>query len=250
MTPPTRRLVVTVALAGTAAFVVWGLTGLPPFGGYRGPYGFRVNAVAVGETHATGIVSAVNFFYRGFDTVGEEYILFIAATGVATVLRRLRGEDEKETDPQEPDVPPTSEAVRMFTLALLGFVFVMGWFLASHAQTSPAGGFQGGVVSVTAVLMIYLAGQYLRMRRLSPIDLLDAVEAAGAGGFAAVGIGALATGAAYLADVLPLGNHLGAVNSSGTIVLISLLVGVEVTAAFLVIVSELLEQTLLVGGER
>ena len=28
-------------------------------------------------------------------------------------------------------------------------------------------------MSVSAVLMIYLAGQYLRSRRLSPIDLLD-----------------------------------------------------------------------------
>jgi len=40
------------------------------------------------------VVSAVNFEYRGFDTLGEEFILFIAATGVATVLRHLRDEHD------------------------------------------------------------------------------------------------------------------------------------------------------------
>ena len=35
------------------------------------------------QTNATGVVSAINFEYRGFDTVGEEFILFIAAAGVA-----------------------------------------------------------------------------------------------------------------------------------------------------------------------
>ena len=32
--------------------------------------------VAVAQTNATGVVSAVNFSYRGFDTVGEEFTLF------------------------------------------------------------------------------------------------------------------------------------------------------------------------------
>ena len=35
------------------------------------------------QTYATGTVSAINFDYRGFDTVGEEFILFAAAAGVS-----------------------------------------------------------------------------------------------------------------------------------------------------------------------
>ena len=82
-------------MAGLAAFYLWGLTGLPGFGNYPGPYGDIINRIAVAQTKATGVVSAVNFEYRGFDTVGEEFILFAAATGVATVLRHLRGEREQ-----------------------------------------------------------------------------------------------------------------------------------------------------------
>jgi len=64
------------------------------------------------------VVSAINFEYRGFDTVGEEFILFVAAAGVATVLRRLRGERERSAAGEAAgrDVPPTSSAVRMVAL--------------------------------------------------------------------------------------------------------------------------------------
>jgi multicomponent Na+:H+ antiporter subunit B len=94
-------------------------------------------------------VSAVNFEYRGFDTVGEEFILFAAAIGVATVLRHLRGERERvaRDEAMDRNVPPVSDAVRMVSLLLVGPTLLVGWYLASHAQTSPPGGFQGGVVN-------------------------------------------------------------------------------------------------------
>ena len=68
----------------------------------------------------------------------------------------------------------------------------------------------------------------------------------GAAGFAAVGVSAVAMGLPYLKNYLPLGQVPGAVSSSGTIALISLLVGIEVAAALVAIIGELLEQTLLV----
>lgn len=248
MSPRVRRWVFVVAAAGLVSFYLWGLLGLPGFGNYPGPYGDVLNALAVAQTKATAVVSAVNFDYRGFDTVGEEFILFAAATGVATVLRELRTEtDIPETDAQPGrPVAPTSDAVRMAGLGFIGPTVMTGWYLATHAQTSPAGGFQGGVVLATAFILLYLAGQLLVFHKVSPIAVTDAVEALGAAGFAAVGLVAMALGASYLTNVLPLGSTPGAVNSSGTIALISFLVGLEVAAAFTVIVSELLEQTLVV----
>jgi multicomponent Na+:H+ antiporter subunit B len=245
-----RIWIFLVAMAGLAAFYVWGLTGLPGFGNYPGPYGDIITHVAIMQTRATGVVSAVNFEYRGFDTVGEEFILFIAATGVATVLRHLRGEREDkaaaaaiEAIRQDP-----SEATRQGAVLFTGPVLVMGWFLGSHAQTDPSGGFQGGVILATAFIMIYLAGQFLVFRRLSPLAITDATEAAGAGGFVAIGLAAMLQGLPYLYNFLPLGSVPGAVSSSGTIALISFFVGIEVAAAFVLIVSELLEQTLLVSA--
>ena len=99
-------------------------------------------------------------------------------------------------------------------------------------------------------MLIYLGGQFLTFKRVSPVGITDAIEASAAGAFAAVGVAALALGLPYLANFLPLGATAGAVSSSGTIALISFFVGIEVAAAFAVMVSELLEQTLLVAARR
>jgi len=248
MTPRQRRWIFLVAGAGLVAFYLWGLLGLPGFGRYPGPYGPAILRVAVAQTNATGVVSAINFEYRGFDTVGEEFILFAAAAGVATVLRRLRGERDRPAVDEAVGryVPDTSSAVRMVALLFVGPVVLAGWWLASHAQTDPSGGFQGGVVLATAFVLIYLSGEFLVFKRFSPIDLTDVAEAVGAAGFAAVGVSAVAMGLPYLENYLPLGQVPGAVSSSGTIALISFFVGIEVAAAFILIVGELLDQTLLV----
>lgn len=250
MTPRFRRRACLVALGGFAAFVLWGLAGLPNFGAYHGPYGFIVSGITEPQTHATGVVSAVNFYFRGFDTLGEEFILFAAAVGVASVLRELRRSQpgSARQAAARTEVLRTSAGIRLLGLCLVGFLFVLGWWLTAHAQTDPSGGFQGGVVAVSGVIMVYLSGQYVTFRRVSPVALTDALESFGAGGFALVGLGTLAAGAYFLADVMPLGTSPGAVDSSGTIVTISCVVGIEVMAAFALIVSELLDQTFLVGG--
>lgn len=248
MTPRQRLVLFGVAMAGLAACYLWAFAGLPGFGHYPGPYGPAILRVAVAQTNATGVVSAINFDYRGFDTVGEEFILFTAAAGMAVVLRVLRGERERSPLDEAKDRggPPASGAVRMAALLLTGPTVLIGWWLASHAQANPSGGFQGGVVLATGFVLVYLSGEFIAFRRISPVDLLDAVEAVGAGGFAAIGVTAVALGFPYLYDFLPVGQVPGAVSSSGTIALISFFVGLEVAAAFTLIVGELLEQSLLV----
>jgi multicomponent Na+:H+ antiporter subunit B len=245
--PGTRLWLFAGGMAGLATFYLWGLEGLPGFGHYPGPYGNVVSKVAVRQAHATGLVSAVNFGYRGFDTLGEEFILFVAATGVATVLRRLRGErEEASAEEAKAELAETSEAVRMVAVLLVGPMVLFGWFLSSHAQTSPSGGFQGGVVLASAFVLVYLGGHFSTFRRLSPLAVVESAEALGAGSFAAIGVSALAFGLAYLSNILPLGHTPGAVDSSGTIALISFFVGIEVTAAFVLMVAEFLEQVFVI----
>jgi len=113
MTSRARRIAFLVAASVLGAFLVWGLSGLPRFGGGGGPYGALLNRVAVPERHATNVVAAVTFDYRGFDTLGEEFILFAAVIGVAILLRAMRGEAERlpEEAARGRRVPGTSNAV-------------------------------------------------------------------------------------------------------------------------------------------
>jgi len=245
VSPGTRRWVFLVAAAGFAALMLWGLSGLPPFGEYRGPYGDVLNAVAVGERRATNVVAAVTFDYRGVDTMGEEFILFAAVIGTAILLRAQR--DEEEQDPSETvegrSAPPTSSAVRVLGLALLGPIVLFGIYVVAHGHLSPGGGFQGGVVLATGALLVFLSGEYVTLRRVEPADLIDAAESAGAAGYVVIGLAGLLAGGAFLDNLLPLGEP-GALVSAGTMPLINLAVGLEVAGGFVLLLTEFLEQTL------
>jgi multicomponent Na+:H+ antiporter subunit B len=249
VTPRQRLCLFTVAIAGLVACYLWAFSGLPGFGHYPGPYGNVILKNAIAQTNATGVVSTINFEYRGFDTVGEEFILFAAAAGMSVVLRRLRGEHEDDASPYDeaakPRLPRTSGPLRVATLLLAGPLLLLGVWLATHAQANPSGGFQGGVVIATGLMAVYLSGEFLAFRRLRPVAVLDAAEAIGAGGFVLTGIAAVAQNLPFLDNFIPLGTVPGAVSSGGTIALISFCVGVEVAAAFVLIIGELLDQTLL-----
>jgi multicomponent Na+:H+ antiporter subunit B len=245
MTPVVRRRVFLAAAAVAGALLLWGLTGLPDFGNYQGPYGDVLNQVAVGERKATNVVAAVTFDYRGFDTMGEEYILFAAVVGVAILLRAQRDETEQPPDEDAADrhAPATSNAVRVLGLVLLGPVVLFGIYVIAHGHLSPGGGFQGGVVLATGALLVYLSGEYVTLRRVRPEVLIDLAESAGAAGYVAIGFLGVAAGATFLANVLPLGQP-GALVSSGMLPLINLTVGLEVAGGFVLLLSEFLEQTL------
>jgi multicomponent Na+:H+ antiporter subunit B len=251
MTPVIRRRAFVPAAAVVGALLVWGATGLPPTGVYRGPYGLVLNQVAVAERHATNVVAAVTFDYRGVDTMGEEFILFAAVIGVAILLRAMRGEAEYE--PQEAArgrrVPGTSNAVRVVGLALLGPIVLFGIYVVAHGHLTPGGGFQGGVVLATGALLVYLSGEYVTLRRVRPENSIDLAEALGAGGYVVVGLFGLVAGGSFLANTLPLGTA-GTLLSAGTIPVINLAVGLEVAAGFTLLLSEFLEQTLVLGPGR
>ncbi|MGH2734518.1 MAG: hydrogen gas-evolving membrane-bound hydrogenase subunit E, partial [Actinomycetota bacterium] len=148
MNPLVRRWIFLAGAAGLAGFLAWGFEGLPSFGVYNGPYGDLIVERALGERHAYNLVAAVTFDYRGFDTLGEEFILFAAVIGVALLLRAHRDEQEEapedESDERQP--PRPSDASRLLGLALVPLTVLFGIYVVSHGHLSPGGGFQGGVV--------------------------------------------------------------------------------------------------------
>jgi multicomponent Na+:H+ antiporter subunit B len=243
MTRRVRSIVLFVGLIGTAAFLLWGLNSTPSFGHYRGPYGIVLLHRAVPERHATNVVASVVFDYRGFDTVAEEFIFFASVIGVTLLLRRQREERERSVSAEDRALGRTSDAVRVFVLALVGPTVLLGMYLVAHGQLTPGGGFQGGMVLGGGLLFVYLAGRLLVFRRVSPMGFLDFNEGVGAAGFVMIGLLGLVVTGAFLENVLPLG-QVGSIFSAGTIPLINLSVGLEIAAGLVLVVHEFLEQTL------
>jgi multicomponent Na+:H+ antiporter subunit B len=209
----TPRLRLSVFLAGAIALaplLLWGLAGLPRFGGYEARYGLTLNREEVRERKATDVVTSVVFDYRGADTMGEEFILFAAVAGILVLLRRTREEEERI---------PAFEADR----------------------GSVAGSESVRAVGLVLVPVIVLG--YTSFRRVTPTPRFDLAEGVGVAGYPIVGALGLVAGATFLENVLPLGRP-GDLLSAGTMPVLNLTVGLAVASGFVLIVSEFLEQTL------
>jgi len=241
-----------LAGSGLAAVLVIGFTGLPAFGDYHGVYGRVVTGVELAERHATDIVTALNFDIRAFDTLGEEIILFASVTGVALLLRTLRDEDEdKDKEGSGEDdhrFGGASDALRAVSAPLAALLVVLGTYIVIHGALTPGGGFQGGVILAAGPLAVLAGGRYLASRRLAPDWAIEAMDAAGAAGYALLGIGGLVFASVFLRNFLPLGSA-GHLLSAGFMPLNSIAVGLEVTGAFLIVWTEFLDQALLIRNE-
>lgn len=217
---------------------------MPAFGAHPLPYGDAINAAGPGQLHVTNMVSAINFGYRGFDTLGEEFMLLCAVTGTVVLLRGSRGE-ALEARPglvKGREIPPRSPAVVLICRWFAPLLMVFAVYVAAHAMTTPGGGFQGGVIAATAALLLFLGEGYPGWRGVMQSPALDALEGGGAAVYALCGFASMALGLPFLANFLPLGS-LKDVWSGGLMLVENAGVACAVFGSFSLIFMEFLEET-------
>lgn len=247
MTRRVRRVAFLIGAAALAWTFFLAYRPLPPIGFIKSSYGDLVNAITVPERQVTDAVTAVNFDIRGFDTLGEEFILFTSVMGTALLMRLQRDEPAGDHEDQAPGraVPPASDAIRVTSLALAPVTVLFGLYVITHGQITPGGGFQGGVILASAPLLLYLCAEYRQFRSALPLRLVAISEAVGAAVYILIGGIGLTVGGVFLQNVLPLGQN-GSVTGGGMVALIDIGVGCEVSGglslALLVYLEELLEE--------
>ncbi len=247
MSSRTRTMFFLCSAVGLAFVFACGVRNLPPLGDYRGPYGTVVTQVAVYERHATDVVNAINYDYRAFDTLGEEFIFFASVLGVLLLFRPTGEEDNDGKDKTKfEDALPISDTLRVSMQAMVGVMIVFGVYIATHGQLTPGGGFQGGVILASAPLVVYLSGNAKTFEAIVSSPLVKLAECGGAAGYAAIGIAALFFGAHFLTNIMPLGTT-GDLFSSGTIAVISVVVGMEIAGGFVLLMQNYLREII---GER
>ncbi len=243
-----RLRLFAVGALGLAALLGWAISGLPAFGTFHGAYALLIDRVVVAQRHATDAITAVNFDYRALDTLGEEFILFASVVGLAVLLRELRDERERPTaDARDKHrFQGTSFALRAVALTLVGPVVALSLYVSLHGALTPGGGFQGGVVGAAALLLVFLGGSYLAMKRISPHALVELAEAGGAAGYGLVGLGGMVFAAAFFQNFLGFGTP-AQLLSAGTMPVSSMAIGLEVAGAFVLLWSEFFDQALVIG---
>lgn len=100
---------------------------------------------------SANIVTSIVVGFRAFDTMGEITVLFIAIAGVAALF----GLSKKEFEISE-EIEPNF-VLRNASKFLLPLIILFGLYIIIHGHLSPGGGFQGGSVIATGVLMFYLS---------------------------------------------------------------------------------------------
>ena len=101
-------------------------------------------------------------------------------------------------------------------------------YIIFHGHLSLGGGFQGGVLMVAAVLLVYFAHGYQTTVKAFSFNLLHETEALASIFYVALGMLGVAVGAQFAQNVLYQHGAIGDLYSSGTIFWMNVTVGIKV----------------------
>lgn len=101
-------------------------------------------------------------------------------------------------------------------------------YIVLHGHLSPGGGFQGGVLMVAFVLLVYFGHGYAGVAETFSFHVLHRTEALASIFYVALGLLGVAVGAHFAENVLYRTGSIGDLYSGGTIFWMNVTVGVKV----------------------
>ena len=178
-------------------------------------------------------VTAVLGSFRGYDTLGEVFVVFTAGIGVMFLLGASTApRREQPESSSEPNQGLRHYLVpRVVGRMLIPFIFLFGLYVQFHGDYGPGGGFQAGAILASAVILYALLEGEAQALRALPMSVLKWLVAGGALLYGAVGVAGMLLGSNFLdysvlaSDPIT-GQHIG-------IILIELGVGITVTGVLL-----------------
>ncbi len=168
------------------------------------------------ESGAANIVTSIVVDYRSFDTLGEVTVLFISALGVALLLGGVS--ERRMSLSFKPNF-----MLRVGARALFGIILVTGIYIIFHGHLTPGGGFPGGTMIASAILLLYLADDQFR----SKVQAFKWMEGIAGSLYVILGIVGLIISGYFLKNILPNG-VIGDLISSGMIPIVYMLIGLKV----------------------
>jgi multicomponent K+:H+ antiporter subunit A len=156
------------------------------------------NAAAKPEGGGYNVVNVILVDFRALDTLGEITVLGIAALGVVAMLDRasLPGR-EADWDGRPWSAQRNSLFLQVMSRPLLPVALLVSLYLLLRGHNLPGGGFIGGLVTGTAIVVQYLAFGTAWVDRRLPLRHL-ALIGGGIGLAALTGLAAIAFGVPFL----------------------------------------------------
>ena len=151
---------------GLSAMLIFTALDMPQFGADAELIDNDISTFYVEEglrhTGAMNIVTGIILDFRGFDTLGESHVLFVAACTVLMLLR-LPGDDSPESQLRRRRAEafdryfePRGDVILANCVRFMApMLVVFGAYILLNGHLSPGGGFSGGTV-LGAGLILYL----------------------------------------------------------------------------------------------
>ena len=200
------------------------------------------------DTEVPNMVTAVLADYRGFDTMFETVVVFIAGMAVLAILKNSVKKGSVRFDhivDVEPDLIVTN-TVRLIVPVIQIFAF----YVLAHGHVSPGGGFQGGVLMGASFILVALSWDLETALARFPMNRCIIVAAAGILLYGGIGLLSMFLGGEFLdyaelAKVLPVSREKARYHA---MLGVEIGVGLTVTAIMFALYANLSSEGKLEGG--
>ena len=194
----------------------------------------RAGEKLLGLNAQEGVANAVTtvvVYFRGFDTLGEIAVLFIAALGIGLMLSSHTESPKKEE---------SNFILQKASKLLFPVIMLFGVYVMVYGHLSPGGGFQGGVIVASGVLLLLISDQHFEV----PHAVISALETFAGIAYVLIGLIGLLLLDRFLGNFLPHDvSQMGMLISGGIIPLVYIIVGIKVGSEMSLIVQNLLKRS-------
>ncbi|MDO4327713.1 MAG: MnhB domain-containing protein [Lachnospiraceae bacterium] len=230
--------IMSILLCLSIIFVLlWTIAYLPIFGNAGNPDNNEVSAryieQGLKETGAVNIVTGMILDYRAFDTFGESCVLFIASCCVLVLLRIDSGSQDERTKKRLEEAndrlfePKNDIILQKCACVLVPVILVFGIYIVLNGHLSPGGGFSGGAVLGSGLILYLNAFGFEKTEKLFHERIYRRITVCALTFYCLAKSYSFFTGANHLESGIPLGTP-GAILSSGLILPLNICVGLVV----------------------
>lgn len=193
------KLLALIAVILTGGLLIFHTGALPDFGDANSPASTHLSTYYIehglGDTHAPNIVTSVLADYRSFDTMFETAVVFAAGLSCFFLLRRKTNpddeprmyrhlptgvtlriteggkvpkEDSKVFQRLDSEFVPQQLIIKNTCRLVIPFIQIFALYVVAHGHYSPGGGFQGGVLLASSIILYAISHDLRRaLRRFS-----------------------------------------------------------------------------------
>ncbi|NOZ35413.1 MAG: cation:proton antiporter [Chlorobi bacterium] len=230
------KKVLVIGLLGVIAYYLLSAFVAIPFGAdiIKGVKEFYLQK-SPNDLKVANVVTSIVVNFRGFDTLGEVTVLFLASTALGSILYHKRSQ-HSGLNPQRTSVE-ASAIVQTGAKIIFPFTVILGAYIFIHGHLTPGGGFQGGAIIATGFLLMLISYRKFFIEH----NALTWIEAIAGSTFVILGLFGLvyAKHHDFLENFLPTGK-LNDLLSGGIIGIIYIAVGFKVGAEITGILDTLL----------